>query len=100
MTKLQNHCVVPFGFKKGKTEHFSYHLRATFSFLINLLNTGDRKKKKIYFFVDLGWRESRLPSLARVFFLCLVRGGVPLVSWEVGYLNKPFWRAVPIFQIE
>ena len=40
-----------------------------------------------------GWRESSLLSLARV-LLCLVRVGVPRVSWAVRYLDKPQWRAV------
>ena len=36
---------------------------------------------------------SRLPTLARV-LLCLVRVGVPRVSWAIRYLNKLRWRAV------
>ena len=43
--------------------------------------------------MDHGWRESRLPSLARV-LLCLVRVVVTWVSWAVRYLDKPGWRAV------
>ena len=43
--------------------------------------------------IDHGRTESRLPSLARV-LLCLVRVGVSWMSWAVGYLDKPWWRAV------
>ena len=46
------------------------------------------KGKKLTIFVDHFLRESRLPSLARV-GLCLVRVGVPRVSWAVRYLDKP-----------
>ena len=51
------------------------------------------EKKHIYSSVDQGWRKSMLPSLAR-FLLCLVRVGVPWVSWAVRYLDKLRWRAV------
>ena len=93
MVKLQKYYVIPFGFTKGNTEYLSYQLRVISSFLINLLNTWARKKKHFTFIVDCGWRASRLPSLARV-LLCLVRVGVPQVSWSVRYLDKPRWRAV------
>ena len=43
------HCVIPFGFRKGKTENLSYQFRAIYSFMINLLNTRDRKNP-IYFY--------------------------------------------------
>ena len=49
--------------------------------------------KKFTIFVDHCLRESWLPSLARV-SLCLVRVGVPWVSWAVRYLDKPWWKAV------
>ena len=35
MIKLQTHCVIPFGFRKGKTENFGYQLRAISCLLIN-----------------------------------------------------------------
>ena len=76
-----------------ETENLSYQFRAISMFLINLLNTRDRKKTILTFILDRGWRESRLPSLARV-LLCLVRIGVPQVSCAVRYLDKPQWRAV------
>ena len=60
---------------------------------INLLNTRGENKTVFTFILDRGWRESRLPSLARV-LLCLVRIGVPQVSCAVRYLDKPQWRAV------
>ena len=74
MIKLKNHCVIPFGFRKGNTEHFGYQLKAMYSLLINLLNTRDQKKLST-FIVDRHWRESRLPRLAKV-LLCLIRVGV------------------------
>ena len=52
-----------------------------------------QNKTVFTFILDRGWRESRLPSLARV-LLCLVRIGVPQVSCAVRYLDKPQWRAV------
>ena len=55
-------------------------------FLINLLSTRD-KKMLVTLNMDSVLRESRLPSLAKVMF-CLVRVGVPQVSWAVRYLDK------------
>ena len=49
MIKLLNHCVILFDFRKEKTENFSYQFRAISSFVINLLNTRDRKSP-IYFY--------------------------------------------------
>ena len=40
---LLSHGVILFGFRKGETENFIYQFRAISSFLINLLNTRDRK---------------------------------------------------------
>ena len=42
-----SHCVIPFGFKKGKTEIFSYQFRAISSFLINLLVPWTKKNHLI-----------------------------------------------------
>ena len=85
--KFQNHCVILFGFRKGKTGFLCCRLRAISSFLINLLNT--RGKNALYIFiVDRGLRDSSLPSLARV-MLHLVRVGVTCVSWALRYLEKP-----------
>ena len=46
------------------------------------------QKNPTYFYCEL-WLEveCRLPSLAKV-LLCLVRVGVPQVSWTVRYLDK------------
>ena len=88
MIKLQNHCVFPFGFSKGKTDNFSYQDGDIYIFAANLFNTRDRQKQQFAFTADYGWRESRFPSLARV-LLCLVRIVVPQVSWAVRYLDKP-----------
>ena len=93
MIKLQNHYDIQFGFRKAKTESFSHQIRAISYFLINLLNTRDIQGNPFTFIVDRGWRESRLPNLAKV-LLCLVRVGVPQVCWAVRYLDKPHWRAV------
>ena len=56
---------------------------------INKEVSGDRKNL-FTFNVDRGWR---FPSLARV-LLCMVRVGVPRVSWAVRYLDKLQWRAM------
>ena len=76
MIKLQNQRVIPFGFRKGNTEHLvtSSNLCIVFGSIYSILGTN--KKKLSTFIVDCGWRESRLPSLARV-LLCLLRVGVP-----------------------
>ena len=50
MIKLQTHCVILFGFRKGKTGNLCYQLRAISCFLINLLNTRDRKKPNLLLF--------------------------------------------------
>ena len=95
MIKLKNHCVISFGFRKGKTEHFSFQFRAisSFFFFYQFTQYKGQNKTVFTFILDRGWRESRLPSLARV-LLCLVRIGVPQVSCAVRYLDKPQWRAV------
>ena len=92
MIKLLNNCVIPFGFRKGKTENFSYQLRPISIFLVSLLNARDRKNT---FIVDCAWRESRLPSLTIV-LLCLVLVGLSQLSWAVRYLDKPRWRALMV----
>ena len=67
MIKLKIPCVILFGFRKGKADNFSCQLRAI-----------------LYF-----W--SSLASLAIVMW-CLIRVGVPQVSWAVRYLDKAWWR--------
>ena len=62
-------------------------------FLYQFTQYKGQNKTILTFILDRGWRESRLPSLARV-LLCLVRIGVPQVSCAVRYLDKPQWRAV------
>ena len=65
-----------------------------FLFFFNQFTQYKGQNKTVFTFIlDRGWRESRLPSLARV-LLCLVRIGVPQVSCAVRYLDKPQWRAV------
>ena len=44
---MLSHCVILFGFSKGKTENFTYQFTAISSFLINLLNTRERKKPNL-----------------------------------------------------
>ena len=87
MIKLQNHCVIPFGFKKENRTIFVTSLELYLFFFFNYLLLGTEKTLST-FIVDLGWREIRLPSLARV-LLCLVRLGVQRVSWVVSYLDMP-----------
>ena len=54
MFKLLSHCVILFGFRKGKTD-FSHHLKAIYGFLVNLLNI--REQKTLFtFIVDHGLR--------------------------------------------
>ena len=55
--KLLNDCVMPFGFRKRKAENISYQFTDISSFLINLLNTRDRRKITLFTFIMvLGWR--------------------------------------------
>ena len=74
--KMLIHCIIQFGFRKGKTSNFS----------INLLIIKDRKTL-FTFIVDSGLRWSRLLSQVRA-LLCLVRVAVLQVSWAVRYLDK------------
>ena len=52
MIQLQTHCVILFGFRKGKTDNLSYQLRAISCFLINLHNTRARKKPLLWTVVE------------------------------------------------
>ena len=45
--KLQSHSFIPFGFRNVKTDNFSYQFRTISSFVINLVNTKDRKNTYI-----------------------------------------------------
>ena len=85
MIKLKNHCVISFGFRKGKTEHFSFQFRAISSFfLINLLNTRDRTKPYLLLYwtvvggrVDYqAWQEFFCVWLELVCHKCLVQSGI------------------------
>ena len=62
-------------------------------FLIILLNTRDRSKKKTNVPILLTMVEGRVGYQAGEEFCC-VRAGVSQVSWAVRYLDKPQWRAV------
>ena len=99
----------------GKNPKFTFNHRVIgmYKFLskkINMIwgrhNFSFELMKKVFFldnhffqtFLYLGWRESRLPSLARV-LLCLVRVGVAWVSWAVKYLdklNEELWQTMPL----
>ena len=85
--KLQSHCVIPFGFRKGKTNNFSSELYLVF-FL---------QKKPIYFYCVPWFEEEYVtkPGITLEKFCCvLVRVGVPQVAWAVRYLDKLQCRAV------
>ena len=81
MIKLQNHCVILFVLRKGKTKILVTSSELFFSFFsfFNLLITKDRITTLFTLIVDHGWREGRFPSLTRV-LLWLVRVAVPQVS--------------------
>ena len=66
---MLNHCVIPFSFRKGKTENCSYQFRAISSFLITLLNTGNRKIQ-ICFYCGL-WFGGRVGHQAWQEFCCV-----------------------------
>ena len=53
--KLLNHCVITFGFRKVKTENFSYQFRAIFSFL-SIDSIQETEKTRFNFSVDRGLR--------------------------------------------
>ena len=44
MIKLKAHCEILLGLRKERSGNLSYQLKAISCFLINLLNTGDKKK--------------------------------------------------------
>ena len=53
--KQLSHYVIPFGFRKGKSEEKKLPFQSYICFLINLLNTSDRKTQ-FTVIVDRGWR--------------------------------------------
>ena len=84
---MLSHCVIPFGFRKEKTESLRYQFLAIFAFDQFTQYKGQKKNPMHFNCGPLLKAESRLPSLAKV-LSCLVRVGVPRVPWAVRYSDK------------
>ena len=95
--KFQKHCVIPFGFKKGKTWNLvvcSSELHLVFGWIYSILGT---ERDLLTCIVDRDWRMKWLPWLDRA-LLCLVGVGLKWVYWAARYLDRPPWRAVSMSQ--
>ena len=66
---MLNHCIIPFGFRKGKTDNFSYHLRAISSFLNKF--TKYKGQKKPYLLLMWTGVGGRVCYQARQDFCCV-----------------------------